>query len=149
MEGGWDTVQEDISESDKKWFEHYDQNVSAIYGVALAGCENWASGAEYDFLTFYEDVKQNITIFTNTLDAMMEQYQYGLHLHYEHGTAHGLKDGEGPTDTFALVMNILNFCFNLINLVGLVTFLIIKRRVGASAVLDTEMTFPSSPTAQI
>lgn len=147
---GWSYYQSSISQRDIDWFKGYDKNVSQIYGIALSGCDEWVRNAVSDFGSYYMDMRQNTTRFQETVEFMNDQYHYGLNLHYLSGTETGLKsDTKSSSETFALVINILNFIFNLINLIGLVAFLIIKRRVGASAVLDTEMTFPSSPTAQI
>ena len=147
---GWSYYQSSISQRDIDWFKGYDKNVSQIYGIALSGCDEWVRNAVRDFGSYYVDMRQNTTRFQETVEYMNDQYHYGLNLHYLSGTETGLKsDTKSSSETFALVINILNFIFNLINLIGLVAFLIIKRRVGASAVLDTEMTFPSSPTAQI
>lgn len=146
---------------DWEWFRGWDYNVSVVYANALEGGVNWIEYATDRFDGFYEDVKYNLTIFTEQVDYMLQEYDVNLALHKAAGTKegllaeyrkrHGIKvdDGGGTTEEYVSVVNIMNFIFNIINLVGLIVFLAFKRRVGPSAVLDTEMTFPSSPTAQI
>ena len=148
---GWGLYNDTIKQRDIEWFYSWDRNVSAVYGNNLLGALEWMDLAVDTWTSGYLTLIDNQTTTQQDIARMSRQFDAVMMKHATFGTATGglLTSSKSPGEKFTLAMNVMCFILNLLNLIGLATFLILKRKVGPSAVLDTEMTFPSSPTAQI
>lgn len=143
----------DATLDDINYLFGWEYNVTRLYTATLTGAETWTRYATGRYDYFFDQMYKNLTHFEHQVDKMKKAHRQAIRLHHDAGTQTGFlgsntnKRSKGEEFTFA--MNVMNFIISILNMIGLVTFLVLKRRVGPSAVLDTEMTFPSSPTAQI
>jgi len=148
---GWELYNGTVSQEDIDWFLSWDRNTSAIYAQSIQGVLDWMDVAVDTWTKNYLQLNHNMTTSQMDIAYMSKQFDQVMVQHVDVGTEKGglIDKSKSSGEKFTLAMNIMNFVLNLLNLIGLAAFLIIKRKVGPSAVLDTEMTFPSSPTAQI
>lgn len=148
---GWELYNGTVSQEDIDWFLSWDRNTSALYAQSIQGVMDWMDVAVDTWSKNYLLLNHNMTSSQMDIANMNKQFDKVMVQHVDVGTESGglIDKSKSSGEKFTLAMNIMNFVLNLLNLIGLAAFLIIKRKVGPSAVLDTEMTFPSSPTAQI